>query len=55
MNEVELVNLARSHYSEEQVALLEKAIHYATDKHDGQLRKSGEPYITHPLQVAATH
>ena len=35
------------------VALLEKAIHYATDKHDGQLRKSGEPYITHPLQVAA--
>jgi relA/spoT family protein len=53
MNEVELVNLARSHYSEEQVALLEKAIHYATDKHDGQLRKSGEPYITHPLQVAA--
>lgn len=53
MNEVELVNLARSHYSKEQVALLEKAIHYATDKHDGQLRKSGEPYITHPLQVAA--
>ena len=52
MNEVELVNLARSHYSEEQVALLEKAIRYAADKHDGQLRKSGEPYITHPLQVA---
>ena len=54
MNEVELISLANDHYSQEQVALLQKAVDYATEKHHGQTRKSGEPYITHPLQVAAT-
>ena len=34
--------------------LLEHAINYATEKHDGQTRKSGEPYITHPLAVAVS-
>lgn len=33
-------------------ALVEKAYHYASDKHAGVLRKSGEPYIQHPLEVA---
>ena len=54
MNEVELISLANDHYSQEQVALLQKAVDYATEKHHGQTRKSGEPYITHPRQVAAT-
>lgn len=54
MNEVELISLANDHYSQEQVAMLQKAVDYATEKHHGQTRKSGEPYITHPLQVAAT-
>ena len=54
MNEVELISLANDHYSQEQVAMLQKAVDYATEKHHSQTRKSGEPYITHPLQVAAT-
>lgn len=29
-----------------------KAINYATEKHDGQKRLDGRPYITHPLAVA---
>ena len=29
-----------------------KAINYATEKHDGQKRLDGKPYITHPLAVA---
>ena len=33
-------------------ALIEKAYEYAEKAHSGQLRKSGEPYIIHPLNVA---
>ena len=32
--------------------LLEKAYNFASDGHMNQTRASGEPYITHPLQVA---
>ena len=32
--------------------LIEKAYKYAEKAHSGQLRKSGEPYIIHPLNVA---
>lgn len=34
--------------------LIEDAFYYAKDKHEGQFRKSGEPYIVHPLDVAIT-
>ncbi len=30
---------------------LQKALEYATRKHDGQFRKGGLPYITHPVSV----
>ena len=32
--------------------LVQRAFEFANEKHEGQLRKSGEPYIIHPLQVA---
>lgn len=32
--------------------LITKAIEFAYNAHNGQMRKSGEPYIIHPLEVA---
>ena len=34
------------------VKLVQKAYEFASKFHEGQLRKSGEPYIIHPLNVA---
>ena len=36
----------------EQIDQVVKAYHFADNAHKGQKRKSGEPYITHPLAVA---
>lgn len=43
-----------SHYikSESNINLITKAYVVAKEKHLGQMRKSGEPYITHPTAVA---
>jgi guanosine-3',5'-bis(diphosphate) 3'-pyrophosphohydrolase len=35
-----------------QVNLVRRAYYYASEAHDGQSRRSGEPYVTHPLAVA---
>ena len=32
--------------------MIQKAFQIAEQAHEGQLRKSGEPYVTHPVQVA---
>ena len=32
--------------------LIQKALDFATEYHDGQFRHSGEPYIEHPINVA---
>ena len=37
---------------EDDIKLIEDAYIFARDKHQGQLRRSGEPYITHPVAVA---
>ncbi|MFI3253121.1 MAG: bifunctional (p)ppGpp synthetase/guanosine-3',5'-bis(diphosphate) 3'-pyrophosphohydrolase [Eubacteriales bacterium] len=42
----------RSYSPGEDYSLMEKAFRYAHGFHEGQLRKDGTPYITHPLAVA---
>ena len=54
MKKSELLQRAQPHYEENQLLDLEHAIDIATKAHDGQKRKSGEPYIIHPLSVAST-
>ena len=39
-------------YAKEEIALVKKAYYYAENLHRGQVRQSGEAYITHPLNVA---
>ena len=38
--------------NEEQIKVIQEAYLFANEKHDGQFRKTGEPYIIHPLNVA---
>ena len=39
-------------YNPEEVDIIRRAYEYANTLHKGQYRQSGEPYITHPLNVA---
>ena len=48
----QLLARCRQYLSESDVRRIQAAFRYADDAHLGQFRKSGEPYITHPLAVA---
>lgn len=54
MKKHDVLDHATPHYDEDQLFELEHAITFATKAHTGQKRKSGEPYIVHPLSVADT-
>lgn len=47
----DLINLLEE-YNPEEIGFVKKAYEYAEDLHSGQFRQSGEPYISHPLNVA---
>ena len=48
----ELQTAVRGYLPNQDLSPLEKAYKFGADRHGPQLRVSGEPYITHPLNVA---
>ncbi|MCI7738390.1 MAG: RelA/SpoT family protein [Lachnospiraceae bacterium] len=48
----ELINSVRKYHPSDDISMIERAYLVAKTAHEGQMRKSGEPYIIHPLCVA---
>lgn len=47
-----LEKIKKVHQNEDEIAIINKAFEVAKKQHDGQMRRSGEPYIIHPIAVA---
>ena len=48
-----LIDICSKYMSAADIERIKEAYRYADDAHLGQFRKSGEPYITHPIAVAS--
>jgi GTP diphosphokinase / guanosine-3',5'-bis(diphosphate) 3'-diphosphatase len=48
----QVIDITRNYLNEEHVEMVSKAYEFAQHAHREQFRKSGEPYIIHPIQVA---
>lgn len=47
-----LTEMVSAYLTEEEVGQLERAFAFASDAHKGQCRKSGEPFVLHPVEVS---
>jgi GTP diphosphokinase / guanosine-3',5'-bis(diphosphate) 3'-diphosphatase len=48
----DILDKVSSSYTEKDITLLKKAYVFAAQAHQGQVRRSGVPYLSHPLEVA---
>ncbi len=48
----DVIDVMKKNYKKTDTKLIRRAYEFAKEKHGEQLRKSGEPYIIHPVQVA---
>lgn len=48
----DLISRVCKYHPSDDISMIEKAYNIAKNAHEGQTRKSGEPYIIHPLYVA---
>jgi len=48
----DIIDKAQTYLSQEDLEMIEKAYIYSASVHQGQVRLSGEPYLTHPMEVA---
>ncbi len=49
----QLIEQAGTYLKQEELDQIRKAYEFASQAHEGQVRRSGEPYILHPLAVAS--
>jgi guanosine-3',5'-bis(diphosphate) 3'-pyrophosphohydrolase len=54
MDKIPLLEKAKEYLPPEKVALVKAAYEFALNAHKGQLRKSGDPYLDHPVETATT-
>ena len=48
----DITSLVQSYHPKADIAIIEKAYVFSAKAHQGQIRLSGEPYLSHPLEVA---
>jgi GTP diphosphokinase / guanosine-3',5'-bis(diphosphate) 3'-diphosphatase len=47
----DILDKVQSYLSPDQIEMIEKAYVFSASVHQGQIRLSGEPYLTHPMEV----
>lgn len=48
----QLLDRIRSYHADADLGLVRKAYEFSAKAHEGQIRRSGEPYLRHPIAVA---
>ena len=48
----DILDKAQAYLAAEELEMIQKAYIYSATVHQGQVRLSGEPYLTHPMEVA---
>ena len=48
----DLISRVKKYHPSDDISIIARAYRVANEAHQGQVRKSGEPYIVHPLYVA---
>lgn len=48
----QITDLVLSYFPQADISLIEKAYFFSANVHRDQLRQSGQPYLTHPMEVA---
>ena len=49
----DIIDKIYDYYPDADIDIVDRAYIYSAKVHDGQLRLSGEPYLSHPLEVAS--
>ena len=49
----DILDKISSRFGDKDIAILQKAYVFSAKAHKGQIRRSGEPYLSHPLEVAS--